>query len=316
MVAAKEFTENTDQINHLDFTSDGTSLITSSLDDSIGVYDCGSGNRSRTVNSKKYGVDLIHFSHANKDAIHSSTKLDNTIRYLSLHDNKYLRYFQGHTKKVTTLCMSPMDDMFLSGSLDKTIRLWDLKSSNCQGLMQLSSRPIAAFDPEGLIFAAGIGSEVVKLYDLRSFDKGPFTTFTLVGEQNCEWTNMKFSPDGKSILIMTNSNFMRLIDAFTGTINSTLTGHQNDKNAQLNATFSPDSKYVFCGSTNGHIHCWSTESGKSVNRFKTDHPGAIENVLFNPKYFLLASACTKLKLWIPMVDDSSEYNELKSECKF
>lgn len=35
----------------------------------------------------------------------------------------------------------------------------------------MPSRPIAAFDPEGLIFAAGIGNEVVKLYDLRSFDK-------------------------------------------------------------------------------------------------------------------------------------------------
>ena len=28
--------------------------------------------------------------------------------------------------------MSPVDDMFLSGSLDKTIRLWDLRSPNCQ----------------------------------------------------------------------------------------------------------------------------------------------------------------------------------------
>lgn len=26
-------------------------------------------------------------------------------------------------------------------------------------------------DPEGLIFGAGIGNEVIKLYDLRSFDK-------------------------------------------------------------------------------------------------------------------------------------------------
>lgn len=43
--------------------------------------------------------------------------------------------------------------------------------------MQLQSRPIAAFDPEGLIFAAGIGSEVVKLYDLRSFDKVYFCDF-------------------------------------------------------------------------------------------------------------------------------------------
>ena len=32
-------------------------------------------------------------------------------------------------------------------------------------------RPVASFDPEGLIFAAGIESRQLKLYDLRSFDK-------------------------------------------------------------------------------------------------------------------------------------------------
>ena len=37
--------------------------------------------------------------------------------------------------------------------------------------MHLPGRPVAAFDPEGLIFAAGINSECLKLYDLRSFDK-------------------------------------------------------------------------------------------------------------------------------------------------
>jgi WD40 repeat protein len=73
--------------------------------------------------------------------------------------------------RVVALSMSPVDDMFLSGSLDKTLRLWDLRSPNCQGLMHLTSRPVAAFDPEGLIFAAGVNSESVKLYDLRSFDK-------------------------------------------------------------------------------------------------------------------------------------------------
>jgi len=36
--------------------------------------------------------------------------------------------------RVVTLCMSPVDDTFLSGSLDKTIRLWDLRSPNCQVL--------------------------------------------------------------------------------------------------------------------------------------------------------------------------------------
>ena len=96
------------------------------------------------------------------------------IRYQSLHDNKYIRYFNGHTKKVVCLSMSPVDDSFISGSLDKSIRLWDLRSANCQGLMHMPGRPVAAFDPEGLIFAAGINSEMVKLYDLRSFDKVSF----------------------------------------------------------------------------------------------------------------------------------------------
>ena len=40
-----------------------------------------------------------------------------------------------------------------------------------KGVMNLPGRPAAAFDPEGLIFAAGINSECIKLYDLRSFDK-------------------------------------------------------------------------------------------------------------------------------------------------
>lgn len=37
--------------------------------------------------------------------------------------------------------------------------------------MHMPGRPVAAFDPEGLIFAAGINSEMIKLYDLRSYDK-------------------------------------------------------------------------------------------------------------------------------------------------
>ncbi len=49
--------------------------------------------------------------------------------------------------------------------------MWDLRSPDCAGLMQCPGRPVVAFDPEGLIFAVGLQSEQIKLYDLRSFDK-------------------------------------------------------------------------------------------------------------------------------------------------
>lgn len=43
--------------------------------------------------------------------------------------------------------------------------------------MHLQGKPVCSFDPEGLIFAAGVNSEMVKLYDLRSFDKVRYPNF-------------------------------------------------------------------------------------------------------------------------------------------
>ena len=235
MRVGKVFRDNQDPINNLCFSGDGASLISSAEDDQIVIYDCERGTLKRAVNSKKYGVDLIHFTQDKANVVHASTKENDIIRYLNVGENKYISYFRGHTKRVVALSMSPSDDSFLSGSLDKTIRLWDLRSNNCQGLMQLAGRPVAAFDPEGLIFAAGINSESVKLYDLRSFDKGPFSSFKfscelvlkrddrkatehnllmalmilIAADKDVEWTGLKFSPDGKSILVSTNGSLIR-----------------------------------------------------------------------------------------------------------
>lgn len=61
---AKVFRENQDKINSIDFSSNGEKLISCSFDDQIVLYDCEKGTQTRTVNSKKYGVDLIHFTHS------------------------------------------------------------------------------------------------------------------------------------------------------------------------------------------------------------------------------------------------------------
>jgi len=48
--------------------------------------------------------------------------------------------------------------------------------------------------------------------------KGPFATFKMQYDRTCEWTGLKFSNDGKLILISTNGGFIRLIDAFKGAV--------------------------------------------------------------------------------------------------
>ncbi|XP_063713618.1 WD repeat-containing protein 82-B-like [Symsagittifera roscoffensis] len=307
---AKIFKENTDKINSIDFSEDGTTLISSSDDDSIQIYDVVKGVPGKTLFSKKYGVDIIRYTHQANCVIYSSNKIDDTLRYLSVHDNKYIRYFAGHSKKVVTLCMSPVDDTFLSGSLDKTIRLWDLRSTNCQGLMNLPGRPVAAFDPEGLIFAAGINSEMIKLYDLRSFDKGPFSTFRLQQDKACDWTGMKFSNDGKMILISTSGSIIRLVDAFQGNLLQTFTGFNNTRNAPLEASFTPDAQFVLSGSSDGKLHAWSCETGAKISTMEGKQSSTIYNVQFNPKYMMLASTCNQMSFWIPDIEEDAMNAEL------
>lgn len=101
---------------------------------------------SKTLYSKKYGVHLARFTHHSQNVIYASTKEDgmnfigvrcvltgiDTLRYLSLHDNHYVRYFKGHKAQVVCLEISPTDEQFLSAGLDDTVRLWNMSSPNCQ----------------------------------------------------------------------------------------------------------------------------------------------------------------------------------------
>ncbi len=65
--------------------------------------------------------------------------------------------------------------------------------------MHLSGRPVAAFDPEGLIFAAGINSEMLKLYDLRSFDKvGVLLAMLAIFLSTIDWSDVKFTVKNKN----------------------------------------------------------------------------------------------------------------------
>ena len=127
-----------------------------------------------------------------------------------------------------------------------------------------SARPLVSFDPEGQVFAGAscsllnvhilmqaaavlcecelngqlavsMNSELIKLFDIRSFEKGPFLTFRIGRESSPsvppEWASVRFSPDGRFIAIAStpqhlsqqpaappdySSLSIRIIDAFNG----------------------------------------------------------------------------------------------------
>lgn len=198
--------------------------------------------------------------------------------------------------------MSPVDDTFLSGSLDNTVMAWDLRAQTPQGKIDVKGKPVVAFDPKGVCFAVGCAINLIKMYDRRKYDAGPFTQFPLRSQKTIEFSNMKISPQGKYISVMTSDSLL-LMDAFKGDQLAEFVDFESGT-VNLEASFTPDEQYLFCGSENGAIHFWNTRERTKVAELQ-GHAGPVRCVQFNPFYTMMASGCTNLAMWIPVSSSST-----------
>ncbi|CAL1394621.1 unnamed protein product [Linum trigynum] len=134
METGMAFRDYSGRISSMDFLKPSSYLVTASDDESIRLYDVASATCLKTINSKKYGVDLVSFTSLPTTVIYSSKNgWDESLRLLSLNDNKYLRYFKGHHDRVISLSFCSRKECFISGSLDRTVllRINELKSVRC-----------------------------------------------------------------------------------------------------------------------------------------------------------------------------------------
>ncbi|KAF0467807.1 WD40 repeat-like protein [Gigaspora margarita] len=334
---AKEFYDNSQTITALDFDCSGEFCVTASTDETINLYNCLTGRHESFSVSKKYGVHLTRFTHSSSEIVYASTKGNDTLRYLSLRDNQFIRYFRGHQSRVVALEMSPVDDQFLTGSIDEGVRLWDLRQPNSIDFIDIQSgRPCLGYDPSGLVFAIGKRSnKTVQLYDSRKFGQSPFDTFQIddkyvdssgLSSPPPEWTGLKFSNDGQKILITTSGDVHYLVDAFNGQLKQRLIGHVGLDNASAclggeETSFTPDGQYVISGSRDGFVVIWDTT--KSIDSSNTPsenidlrpiytlnhHVRPTQVTRFNPTKLLMISACTDLVFWLPSVDPNDIVKE-------
>ncbi|PON84248.1 Coatomer beta subunit [Trema orientale] len=212
-------------------------------------------------------------------------------------DDDSVRLYDIANAKIVSLCMSPVNDSFMSGSLDHSVRIWDLRVNACQGILHLRGRPTVAYDQQGLVFAVAMEGGAIKLFDSRSYDKGPFDTF-LVGGDTAEVCDIKFSNDGKSMLLTTTNNNIYVLDAYGG---EKRCGYslEPSPNTNIEATFTPDGQYVVSGSGDGTLHAWSVNTKNEVASWNS-HIGVASCLKWAPRRIMfVAAASNVLTFWIP-----------------
>lgn len=311
-------------VSSLCFDDSGELFVAGSTSNSeLSMYSTSSGELKKSVLCKQHGCGVVRFAHQSSTVLVSSNNggWDEAIRYLSFHDVRNLRLFKGHQARVASLDVHPTDDTFLSASVDGEVRTWDIRTNHCQGLLKLPGPAFAAFDPQGLLFAAVDGRGDLRLFDTRKMDAGPFDVFDTLQAQAREglaqapsFTSLTFSPTGKHILLATNQNKILLVDAFKGSVAQSYSGHIAGGNCVVEAAFSPDGAFVVSGSDDGNVLVWEAATGKLVHTLAGHPKGTmVPCVRWCPNRMMFATGGGNLALWQPTPKPTTTGNPFRNQ---
>lgn len=180
----------------------------------------------------------------------------------------------GHLDVVLSVAFSPDGRKALTGSGDKTAKLWDVSTG----------RELRTFQASLLRRLWG------KLANMATSGEG-ITVPVLRGSVH----SVAFSPDGRKVLTGTWDTTAKLWDVATGRELRTFKGHTGWIFA---VAFSPDGQQVLSGSEDGTAKLWDVATGQELRSFQ-GHRLSITSVAFSPdgRRVLTGADDETAKLW-------------------
>ncbi len=157
---------------------------------------------------------------------------------------------QGHTDEVKAVDFSPDRNRLVSCCVDRTVRLWDVRSGKELQTLQGHAGEVwsVCFSPDGK-FLASAGNLTVRIWDAQT----GLTFKTLHGHIN-GINSVCFSSDSNTLATGSNDGTVRLWDVRSGHLSRTL--HLPDFTAALSVSFSPDRRFLASGSSGGIVYLW------------------------------------------------------------
>jgi WD40 repeat protein len=214
---------------------------------------------------------------------------------LSAEEPRLRLTLRGHTEEVPCVAISPDGKTLASGSLDDTIRLWDLASGKELASLKVRDKwaSSVAFSPDGRTLASGINSDLVRLWDVTT--RKP-TILRREGYHDVEPV-VVFSSDGKLLASAGKAPCIpeiRLWDVTACKQIATL--EDNDSEDTEAVCFSADGKTLTSVGRRYGIKVWDVATGKNTATRKLDRINS--HPTFSPDGKTLATASgDKIKLW-------------------
>lgn len=300
---------HSDWIRSLAFSPDGKTILSSSNDRTVRVWDVETGRLLHLLTGHRDRVKCVGISPDGQRMLSCSG--DGQIRAWerSLLKHKQTgdcQYIVKATSKTITLVNAfpvspnPQRPIFATGAAHGMISIWNLETGQWQRSIEAHSSPVLslAFSADGKWLASGSQNKTIKLWDLDNPDKEPLLYPPIGDAHLSQVLSLAISTQHQILVSGGADRTIKLWHLATGEKRSPkhiLEGHAGQVWC---VAVSPDGSQIASASADFTVKLWDIQTGELLQTF-TGHLGEVRSVVFSPDGKQLASGGDDLeiKLW-------------------
>ncbi|HEX3149550.1 MAG TPA: DUF4365 domain-containing protein [Gemmataceae bacterium] len=156
---------------------------------------------------------------------------------------------EGHTERVLSVAWSPDGCQALSGSGDKTVRVWDAMTGQCERVLEGHTASVlsVAWSPDGRQLLSGSEDKTVRVWEAMTGK-----CERVLEGHTASVLSMAWSQDSRQLLSGSEDKTVRVWDAMTGQCLGVFEGHSD---LVVSVSFSGAGR-AFSGAQNGVWRAW------------------------------------------------------------
>ncbi|XP_011807417.1 PREDICTED: autophagy-related protein 16-1 isoform X2 [Colobus angolensis palliatus] len=264
------------EVNAVQFSPGSRLLATGGMDRRVKLWEVF-GEKCEfkgSLSGSNAGITSIEFDSAGSYLLAASN--DFASRIWTVDDYRLRHTLTGHSGKVLSAKFLLDNARIVSGSHDRTLKLWDLRSKVCIKTVFAGSSCNDIVCTEQCVMS-GHFDKKIRFWDIRS--ESIVREMELLGKI----TALDLNPERTELLSCSRDDLLKVIDLRTNAVKQTFSAPGFKCGSDwTRVVFSPDGSYVAAGSAEGSLYIWSVLTGKVEKVLSKQHSSAINAVAWSP----------------------------------
>uniref|UniRef100_A0A8B9BE23 Autophagy related 16 like 1 n=2 Tax=Anser TaxID=8842 RepID=A0A8B9BE23_9AVES len=252
------------EVNAVQFSPGSRLLATGGMDRRVKLWEVLGGKRFH-----------FHFVSASGSYLLAASN-DFASRIWTVDDNRLRHTLTGHSGKVLSAKFLLDNARIVSGSHDRTLKLWDLRSKVCIKTVFAGSSCNDIVCTEQCVMS-GHFDKKIRFWDIRT--ESIVKELELLGRI----TALDLNSERTELLTCSRDDLLKIIDLRVGAVKQTFSAQGFKCGSDwTRVVFSPDGNYVAAGSADGALYIWNVLTGKLERTLAKHHSSSINAVAWSP----------------------------------